>query len=120
MTYRDRRLEGYDAAVLAEVVEHVDPQRLPSVERALFEFARPGTIVITTPNRDYNVSWPSLPAGDRRHPDHRFEWSRSEFHTWSEEVAERFGYRVRFHPIGTEDSRLGAPTQMAVFRLANW
>ena len=119
LTYRDRRIEGFDAAVLAEVIEHVDPGRLPTLERVLFEFARPCTVVVTTPNRDFNASWPSLPAGDRRHPDHRFEWTREEFQAWSDRVCERFGYRVRIHPIGSEDPRLGAPTQMAVFTLVD-
>ena len=115
LTYRDRRLEGYDAVALVEVIEHVDPERLSTFERGLFGFARPATVIITTPNRDYNAMWPSLPAADRRHPDHRFEWSRTEFQAWSHRVVERFDYEVRILPIGPEDAELGAPTQMAVF-----
>jgi 3' terminal RNA ribose 2'-O-methyltransferase Hen1 len=115
LTYRDHRIEGYDAAVLVEVIEHLDPERLPTLERVLFASTRPATVLITTPNSDYNAVWPSLPAGDRRHPDHRFEWSRQEFRAWAEPVAEQFGYRVRFFPIGPQDAKLGAPTQMAVF-----
>ena len=116
LTYRDRRLEGYDAAALVEVIEHFDPSRLRSFERAVFECAKPGSIVMTTPNREYNVKFESLPAGRFRHRDHRFEWSRTEFQNWATEVAERFGYSVRFAPVGPEDSELGAPTQMGVFR----
>ena len=116
LTYRDRRLEGYDAAALVEVIEHFDPSRLRSFERAVFECAKPGSIVMTTPNREYNVKFESLPAGRFRHRDHRFEWSRTEFENWATEVAERFGYSVRFAPVGPEDSELGAPTQMGVFR----
>jgi len=116
LTYRDRRLEGYDAAALVEVIEHFDPSRLRSFERAVFECAKPGSIVMTTPNREYNVKFESLPAGRFRHRDHRFEWSRTEFQNWATEVAERFGYSVRFAPVGPEDSDLGAPTQMGVFR----
>ncbi len=115
LLYRDRRLAGYDAAAVVEVVEHLDPPRLAAFERAVFEFARPGTVVLTTPNREYNVRWPSLPAGRFRHRDHRFEWTRGEFHIWSVGVAAQFGYNVRFLPVGEEDPEVGAPTQMGIF-----
>ncbi|HVE15673.1 MAG TPA: methyltransferase domain-containing protein, partial [Chthoniobacterales bacterium] len=115
LIYRDERLAGYDAAAVIEVIEHLDPPRLRAFERVLFEFARPRTIVVTTPNRDYNVMWESLPAGDFRHRDHRFEWSREEFESWARTVAGRFGYRVRFLPVGPEAPQVGAPTQMGVF-----
>jgi 3' terminal RNA ribose 2'-O-methyltransferase Hen1 len=116
LTYRDRRLEGFDAAAVVEVVEHLDPPRLATFERVLFEFARPGTVVLTTPNVEYNVKFETLPAGRLRHRDHRFEWTRAEFRAWAERVAGRFGYAVRFLPVGPEDPALGPPTQMAVFR----
>ena len=115
LLYRDKRLEGFDAAVLVEVVEHLDPPRLRAAERVVFEFARPGTVIITTPNRDYNPKWETLPAGKFRHRDHRFEWSRAEFQAWAGGVAERFGYTARFLPVGPEDTALGAPTQMGIF-----
>jgi 3' terminal RNA ribose 2'-O-methyltransferase Hen1 len=115
LTYRDRRLEGYDAAAVVEVVEHLDPSRLAAFERALFEFARPRVVVVTTPNADYNTLFPGLPAGRLRHRDHRFEWSRAEFGAWASGVSDRFGYGVRFEGIGPEDAVHGAPTQMAVF-----
>ena len=85
------------------------------MERVLFEFARPTTIVLTTPNREYNVMWETLPAGHLRHADHRFEWTRLEFETWARAVADRFGYVVRFETVGTEDLEVGSPTQMGVF-----
>ncbi|MDR2013414.1 MAG: 3' terminal RNA ribose 2'-O-methyltransferase Hen1 [Rhodanobacter sp.] len=116
LTYRDRRLEGFDAACAIEVIEHLDPSRLDAFERMLFEFAKPGTIVITTPNAQYNVRFENLPAGRMRHPDHRFEWTRGEFQAWSEQVAARHDYTVRFLPVGPEDAQFGAPTQMGVFR----
>lgn len=116
LTYRDRRLAGFDAATVVEVIEHLDAARLAAFERVLFEFARPNTIVTTTPNAEYNVKFETLPAGKFRHKDHRFEWTRIEFQTWASNVAERFGYTVRFLPIGTEDREVGAPTQMGVFR----
>ena len=115
LLYRDKRLEGFDAAALVEVVEHLDQPRLRAAERVVFEFARPGTVIITTPNRDYNPKWETLPAGKFRHRDHRFEWSRAEFQAWAGGVAERFGYTARFLPVGPEDTALGAPTQMGIF-----
>lgn len=117
LLYRDRRLNGFDAAVLVEVVEHMDATRLTAMERVIFEFARPRHILITTPNREYNVLFPTLPPGKMRHNDHRFEWTRAEFAAWAEPVAARFGYEVRFFPVGTLDSTYGAPSQMAVFAL---
>lgn len=115
LTYRDKRLAGYDAAAAVEVVEHLDPPRLAAFERVLFECARPRTVVLTTPNVEYNVKLESLPDGKLRHRDHRFEWTRAEFQTWANGVASRFGYTVSFLPIGAEDPVLGAPTQMATF-----
>jgi 3' terminal RNA ribose 2'-O-methyltransferase Hen1 len=115
LIYRDDRLKSFDAAALVEVIEHLDPPRLSALERVLFEFARPKTLVITTPNREYNVMWESLPAGEFRHPDHRFEWTRDEFQAWANRVAQRHGYRVRFLPVGPEAPNVGSPTQMGVF-----
>ena len=117
LMYRDSRLAGFDSAAVVEVIEHLDPPRLRAFERVLFEFARPTTIVITTPNREYNVMWETLPAGTMRHKDHRFEWTRAEFQQWAEGIKERFGYNVRFLPIGPEDATVGAPSQMAIFEI---
>lgn len=115
LIYRDSRLTGFDAAAIVEVIEHLDPPRLSAFERVLFEFARPKTIVLTTPNREYNVMWETLPAGNFRHADHRFEWSRQEFQEWSQRVAEQHGYTVRFVPVGPIAEAVGSPTQMGVF-----
>jgi 3' terminal RNA ribose 2'-O-methyltransferase Hen1 len=115
LTYRDRRLEGYDAAAVVEVIEHLDPPRLAAFERVLFEFARPATVVVTTPNVEYNVKFETLPADAFRHKDHRFEWTRDEFQAWAHGVARRFGYTARFLPIGPEDAIVGAPSQMGIF-----
>jgi 3' terminal RNA ribose 2'-O-methyltransferase Hen1 len=117
LVYRDRRIEGYDAAALVEVIEHLDPPRLAALERVVFEKARPGTVVLTTPNADYNPKWERLPAGRFRHRDHRFEWTRAELKEWGDRVAARHGYKVRYLPLGPEDPHAGAPTQMAVFSL---
>ncbi|GAA2449321.1 3' terminal RNA ribose 2'-O-methyltransferase Hen1 [Streptomyces macrosporus] len=117
LTYTDPRLSGYDAAVLGEVIEHVDPPRLPAAEYAVFGAARPRTVVVTTPNAEYNVRWETLPAGSVRHHDHRFEWTREEFRAWARGVAERYGYAVEFRPVGDDDPEVGPPTQLALFTL---
>lgn len=115
LMYRDERLSGFDAAAVVEVIEHLDPTRLSALERSIFEFARPQTVALTTPNREYNVTWETLPSGQFRHGDHRFEWSRDEFQAWARRVAQTHGYQVRFEPIGPVDDTLGSPTQMGVF-----
>jgi len=117
LMYRDTRLSGYDAATVVEVIEHLDGPRLAVFERVMFEASRPRTVIVTTPNAEYNVKFDTLPAGHFRHKDHRFEWTREQFQQWAKRVGERFGYVVRFLPIGEEDSRVGAPTQMGVFSL---
>lgn len=117
LTYRDPRLAGYDAAAVVEVIEHLDSPRLAAFERVLFEFARPRTVVLTTPNAEYNVNFPRLPAGRLRHTDHRFEWTRAEFQAWAMAVADRYRYAVRFAAVGPE-AEGGTPTQMAIFALA--
>ena len=115
LTYRDRRIEGFDAAALVEVIEHIEPDRLASVERVVFEFAKPGVVIVTTPNRDYNAKFAGMGLGQLRHADHRFEWTRAEFQAWVHGVASRFGYAARIEPVGEEDATLGAPSQIAVF-----
>ena len=115
LTYRDQRLNGFEAAAIVEVIEHLDASRLATFERIVFEFARPTYVVLTTPNAEYNTIFETLPAGEFRHGDHRFEWKRAEFEGWASGVAERFGYGVRFETVGPVDVEKGAPTQMAVF-----
>ncbi|ETK32417.1 3' terminal RNA ribose 2'-O-methyltransferase Hen1 [Microbispora sp. ATCC PTA-5024] len=118
LTYTDARLSGYDAAVLMEVVEHVDPPRLTALERVVFGAARPGHVIVTTPNVEYNVRYEFLGPDAVRHPDHRFEWTRDEFGAWASGVAGRYGYEVVLRPVGGDDPEVGPPTQMAVFTLA--
>lgn len=114
LTYEDPRLAGYDAAVLMEVIEHVDPSRLGALEHVVFGTARPGAVLVTTPNADYNPRYEHLTGP--RHPDHRFEWTRVQFAAWVGAVAERHGYTAEIRGIGDPDPELGAPTQMGVFR----
>jgi len=115
LTYRDKRLEGFDAAALVEVIEHLDEPRLASLERSVFEYAQPGVVVITTPNAEYNVKFENMEEGKMRHSDHRFEWTRKEFEAWGAGIAAKYVYDVVFKPVGETDPEVGAISQMAVF-----
>lgn len=114
LLYRDKRLEGFDAAALVEVIEHLDEARLSTLERNVFEFSRPGTLVVTTPNVEYNAVYADMEGF--RHSDHRFEWTRVEFESWAKRVATFYGYSVEFEGIGEPHEEFGAPSQAAVFR----
>lgn len=115
LTYKDDRLKGFDAAAIIEVIEHLDPERLQAFERVVFEQAKPQTIVLTTPNSEYNALYEFLPEGTFRHDDHRFEWSREEFQKWTEGICKRYSYTVEISGVGEEDEAFGTPSQMAVF-----
>ena len=117
LTYKDSRLSGYDAACVIEVIEHLDISRLTAFERVLFEFAKPPVVILTTPNKEYNVNYGLLYEDELRHGDHRFEWTRTEFRDWANRTAENFGYSVQFSEIGDADENHGAPTQMGVFTI---
>jgi 3' terminal RNA ribose 2'-O-methyltransferase Hen1 len=117
LTYRDARLAGLDAAVLMEVIEHLEPDRLGALERAVFGFAAPGTVVVTTPNREYNPEY-GMADGVLRHRDHRFEWDRAEFTAWASRVGAAYGYGARLAGVGPESPAAGSPTQLAVFTRA--
>jgi 3' terminal RNA ribose 2'-O-methyltransferase Hen1 len=116
LTYRDDQLADFEAAAIVEVIEHLDPPRLQAFERVVFGHARPLTVVLTTPNREYNVMWNGFSADRLRHDDHRFEWTRREFQDWAQGIADRFGYSVRFLPVGPEAAEVGSPSQMGVFQ----
>ena len=115
LTYKDARFEGYDAACVIEVIEHLDSPRLVAFERVLFEFVKPPVVVLTTPNKEYNTNYENLHDSELRHRDHRFEWTRAEFKDWAAKIAEKFDYAVQFSEIGDTDEIYGAPTQMGVF-----
>ncbi len=120
LLYRDPRLAGFDAAAIIEVIEHLEPFQLEAFEANVFGYARPKTVILTTPNREYNALF-GMTESTLRHPDHRFEWTRGEFAAWAEEVAKRYGYMLSLTSISTdflpEDKEVGAPTQVGVFRL---
>ena len=115
LTYRDERLKGYDAAAVVEVIEHMELNRLAAFERALFGYAQPKTVVLTTPNQEYNALYENLHEHDKRHDDHRFEWSRAEFEEWATRIAREYGYVVEFFAVGEVDEKVGASCQMVVF-----
>lgn len=116
--YRDERIAGFDAVALMEVIEHIEPSRLSALEDSIFAAAAPRSVIVTTPNAEYNHLYPSLAAGTMRHEDHRFEWTRAQFAQWAEAVAERHGYDIEYRPVGEESESAGPPTQMAIFRKA--
>ena len=114
LTYRDRRFDGFDCACVIEVIEHIEPARIPAFERSVFEFAAPKTVILTTPNREYNAKYEHMQENTLRHGDHRFEWTRSEFRQWTDHICEKFGYTCEISGIGDTDEKLGSPTQMGV------
>ncbi len=115
LTYRDKRFEGYDCACVVEVIEHIEPMRIPAFERSVFEFAAPKTVILTTPNIEYNINYEHMQDNSLRHGDHRFEWTRDEFKAWTEHICDKFGYACEISGIGDVDEIHGTPTQMAVF-----
>ncbi|HEX6426479.1 MAG TPA: 3' terminal RNA ribose 2'-O-methyltransferase Hen1 [Niastella sp.] len=115
LTYRDKRIEGFDAAALVEVIEHLDEPRLAALEKIVFKYANPTDVVVTTPNAEYNKRFEKYTEGQMRHADHRFEWTRAEFKQWGDRIAEQYNYEVTYKPVGEEDAEVGALTQMAIF-----
>lgn len=119
LVYRDRRLAGFDAATLVEVIEHLDAPQLEMCSRLIFEHMRPRTLIVTTPNHEYNLHFAGLASGGLRHSDHRFEWTRAEFAAWVESLCARYGAQAQLLPVGSEHPATGAPTQMAIFTLGH-
>lgn len=115
LTYRDDRLSGFDAAALVEVIEHIDIERLPYLEKVVFDAMKYQTVIVTTPNSEFNIRFESMAGDEMRHRDHRFEWTQAEFQIWAEAICKNFNYQVSIYPVGPEDSEVGAPSQMAVF-----
>lgn len=116
LTYRDRRLKGYEAAVLVEVIEHLEPDRLPTLEKILFDFLNPSLVLITTPNAEYNPHYEFLSPDSFRHEDHRFEWSRQEAWKWAEQISRDYSYDFSIEGIGEKKENAGCPSQMIIFQ----
>jgi 3' terminal RNA ribose 2'-O-methyltransferase Hen1 len=114
LTYRDTRLHGYEVATLVEVIEHLDEDRLYALENNVFNEIQPATILLTTPNKDWNITFTD-DADKMRHGDHRFEWTRAEFTTWCEHIRDTYKYNYEIKPLGEETPSIGAPSQMAIF-----
>ena len=119
LTYRDKRIEGFDAAALVEVIEHLDEPRLVALEKSVFQYARPKTVIITTPNAEYNKLFTDYQEGQMRHSDHRFEWTRAEFEAWGNRIADTYRYVVVYKPVGEEQPEVGALSQMGIFTINN-
>jgi 3' terminal RNA ribose 2'-O-methyltransferase Hen1 len=117
-TEPNRDLRGFDAAVLVETIEHIEPDKLSCIEVAVFTRCRPKTVIITTPNRECNDLL-GVPGHRLRHPDHRFEWPRDKFRSWAGGVAARNRYDVTFEDVGWTHPVFGGPTQMAIFSIGN-
>ena len=115
MTEANEALTGFDAAVLVETIEHIDPDRLSLLERAVFRDMRPKSVIITTPNSDFNALL-GVPRHRLRHCDHRFEWGRAKFQSWAGGVAQRHAYTVSFEDVAGDHWASGGATQMALFR----
>ena len=115
LVYRDTRLAGFDAITLVEVIEHVEPTRLDLFQRNLFDNMQPRTVLLTTPNREYNVRFENMRPNGLRHRDHRFEWTRAEFEAWAQKAAETHGYTVETGGVGPDDPEVGPPSQTARF-----
>ena len=114
-TYPDSRLSSCDVYAMLEVIEHIDPWRLPAMEEVVFGSGGPRTVVLTTPNREWNATIPSLADGSLRHGDHRFEFTRQECLNWADGVASRRGHRHEWFGVGGEMPGVGPATQGLVF-----
>ncbi len=114
MTMPAPDLAGFDCAVLIETIEHLWPDSLSQLERALFHEMRPAQVVVTTPNAEFNHLL-GVPPHRFRHPGHRFEWTRSRFRRWCARAAAAAGYGARFEDIAGAHPKLGGASQMAVF-----
>lgn len=112
--FRDARLHGFDAMVAIEMIEHIDPERLPDFEQAVFGDYKPKRFYLTTPNREFNAVF-GIPDGELRHRDHRFEWTRDEFKDWCEHIFDQYNYTTEFFGVGQEDETYGQPSQGVVF-----
>ncbi|WP_310831561.1 3' terminal RNA ribose 2'-O-methyltransferase Hen1 [Paenibacillus pedocola] len=112
--YFDESLRGKDVMILCEVIEHIDEYRLARVMENIFAEYAPKTLIVTTPNKDYNAVY-EMEQEELRHGDHRFEWGRKAFSVWCARWTETFDYTAELTGIGEGSVEFGYPTQMAIF-----
>lgn len=102
-----------DVLVASEFIEHLDDDCLNEFGPRVLGAWKPKVVLITTPNYSFNVKFkkPQHPSSiytdptgrtDRqfRHSDHKFEWTKKEFQTWTEKVAKEYGYSAKFEGVG--------------------
>ncbi len=111
--YYDARLQHKDVIVLCEVIEHIDEERLPKIMSLLLTQYSPQTLILTTPNAEYNKVYE---LNTMRHNDHRFEWTREQFQKWCSAMNTHEQYELSFTGIGDQHELYGQPTQMCIFR----
>ncbi|WIM41190.1 3' terminal RNA ribose 2'-O-methyltransferase Hen1 [Paenibacillus sp. PK4536] len=112
--YRDERWVDQDVIILCEVIEHINEVRLPQVIHTLFTDYRPQTLIMTTPNREYNEVY-QMGKDEIRHTDHRFEWTRAELEQYCTQWIQDRPYTFTLSGIGEKHEQYGQPTQMVVF-----
>lgn len=103
----------HDAVSAIEVIEHLDEATLDDFAELVFARLRPAFAVLSTPNAEFNVLFPTVPGTSRlRHPEHRFEWTREQMRRWLRDTARASGYRVALRGVGEAHPEYGSPTQL--------
>uniref|UniRef100_H2YXS7 Small RNA 2'-O-methyltransferase n=1 Tax=Ciona savignyi TaxID=51511 RepID=H2YXS7_CIOSA len=112
----DERLRNYDAVVSIELIEHLLPKTLEDFPQAVFGYINPKTVIISTPNADFNVLFGL--NGCFRHWDHKFEWTRKQFQSWCENICKDYQYSVEYDGVGVDPDKtqnFGYCSQFAIF-----
>ncbi|KAI9637196.1 uncharacterized protein MKK02DRAFT_23746 [Dioszegia hungarica] len=121
----NQHLEGYEAMVALEVIEHLDPLVLSRFGVVCLGTYRPRLLLISTPNFDFNAKFPRHddhgdgennfarkgfidPTGRTervfRHSDHKLEMTSAEFASWANSAAQDWGYEVELSGVGLSSS----------------
>jgi len=119
ITKNDPLFQNLDAITCIELIEHLPAEQLKCFPATVFGFFKPRIVIISTPNREFNVLFPTLKDGRFRHWDHKFEWTRDQFQPWCHDICKSYGYTVEFSGVGqTSDQtthHVGFCTQIAIF-----
>jgi 2-polyprenyl-3-methyl-5-hydroxy-6-metoxy-1,4-benzoquinol methylase/predicted nucleotidyltransferase len=103
----------HDAISAIEVIEHLDASALDNFAELVFARLRPAFVVLTTPNAEFNVLFPTMPGTTiMRRPEHRFERTREQMRQWLRDTACASGYRVALRGVGESHPECGSPTQL--------